>query len=232
MKAVEYFLRGPRRLPQIAYLFLILWLSGCGSRQKQSEKAGVVPDRPAQQSVLAKLPPAPVFAPAVPLPRRAAEEVKVAAEEKPIDKFSTTAVQREAVASLATPDTKGLSPGGSILVELGEALDSDSAYLPPFVAGLTAQDVVDAGGKVIIPSGSRAVMTPRVGGKNGTVSGILLALFSVNVNGKTLYLTTGTKDTATAQFVEEASNGPGHRNVHLSARSLVKFKVHAPVDNR
>ena len=129
-------------------------------------------------------------------------------------------------------EAKGLSAGGSILVELREALDSDSAYLPPFVAGITAQDVVDASGKVIIPTGSHVVMTPRVSGKNGTLSGILLALFSVNVSGKTLYLTSGTKDTATAQFVEEASNGPGHRNVHLSARSLIKFKVHAPVDNR
>jgi hypothetical protein len=225
-------LRGPRGIPPILYLIFMAGLSGCGSKQKAPNKAAIVPDRPEQQSVLAKLRPAQMLPPAVPLPRRAAEEVKIAGPEKPIDRFSTVVAQREAAASLTTMETKGLNPGGSILVELREALDSDSAYLPPFVAGLTAQDVVDASGKVLIPIGSHVVMTPRVGGKNGTISGILLALFSVDVNGKPLYLTIGTKDTATAQFVEESSNGPGHRNVHLSARSLVKFKIHAPVDNR
>jgi hypothetical protein len=225
LKLVRYFLRNPF----VSALYIFVFLSaGCGSKQNakgQKNETGAVTAPPAQPEL-----PSAVVAPQAVLPR-ATEQPTQSGPARPSDKYATAVVQREAAAALGNRNNKGLAPGGSVIVELREAIDTSSSYLPPFIPGVVVEDVVGPGGELVIPAGSQAVMMPRVAGRNGTLSGLLLALFSVEVNGKSLFLTSGTRDTATAQFVEESANGAGHRSVHLSSRSVVRFKIHAPVDN-
>lgn len=88
---------------------------------------------------------------------------------------------------------QGTVPSGTaITVNLDQSISSKDARVGQSVAGSVAQDVV-AGGKTVIPKGSRATLTvasAQASGRLSTPGKLWLKLDSVEVHGKTYALST------------------------------------------
>ena len=134
----------------------------------------------------------------------------------------------------ATPPRKSesrhLAPG-IISVRMLGPLDSATPNPTPVRASI-AEDVMGADSRLAIPAESGALVVPIVSGKNGDVSGIGLALWSVDVDGHQYRLVGEDRNPAVAFVSVNSMKNPAVKTTHISGGDVVDFKLLKPAELR
>jgi hypothetical protein len=117
-----------------------------------------------------------------------------------------------------------LAAGTVVPVQLNSVVDS-SYTVRDLIGGRVTADVKGTDGRVALSSGSVVTINVRESGKKGTISTVVLGLYSVNVQGAQYALSNGHRDAATLTFTEDAGKGQGHTSVHLPYHYDVDFKL-------
>lgn len=128
------------------------------------------------------------------------------------------------------PTGYALAAGTAIEVELSDVIDSDNSGGGSFAHVTVVEDVKDSAGKIVIPAWSNGVITILNTGKTGGQSYLALALYQLTIGDVSQTLNLGPKMRATLEFREDASQGVGHRSVHLEKRTRLKFKLSDPIE--
>ncbi len=115
--------------------------------------------------------------------------------------------------------------GTTINVETLETIDSDTTPSGGFIPVVVIGDVKGRDAKVAIPSSTSGVVMIRTSTRSEGSSVLDIALYQLTIGDKSWLLNNGGVALATLQLKEEASQGAGHRSVHLGKRTLLHFSV-------
>lgn len=121
--------------------------------------------------------------------------------------------------------SNAIAAGTTVPLTLMETVDSARPFYASFVSGTVAENVMGSDGKLAIPAGANALLTVRVAGRNGPISVLYIAAYSVDIGGRQCQFVRNNKDSAFLTFSEDASKGPMHRSVHLQRGTVLNFKL-------
>jgi len=127
-------------------------------------------------------------------------------------------------------ESRHLAPG-IISVRMLGSLDSGMPNPSPVRASI-AEDVMGADSRLAIPAESGALVVPIVSGKDGDVSGIGLALWSVDVDGHQYRLVGEDRNPAVAFVSVNSIKNPSAYTTHISGGDIVDFKLQKPAELR
>lgn len=126
-------------------------------------------------------------------------------------------------------EARSLAAGALVRIELSEVIDSGTESTVHYVNAQVSENVAGPDGGVAIPGGSIALVVMRDVGFKSTRPYLVLGLNRILVGDRTIKSENGVKDIATLTFGDDVAPGPGNRSIHLQYRSVLNFKLEAPV---